>query len=108
MTRGDIVVSAAKGEYGKARPTVIVQSNAINDFYPSVVLCPLSSDMEGDGPLRPRIEPTPLNGLIRTSSCMVDKIYSQPRSKVGRFVGRLSPADMGRVDAALRLVLDLD
>jgi mRNA interferase MazF len=45
MSRGELVVVAAPGDYGKPRPAVIVQSNAIPESHASVVICPMTSDL---------------------------------------------------------------
>src|SRR6266851_6356756 len=45
MSRGDVVIVAAPGDYGKSRPAVIVQSNAIPDSHASVVICPMTSEL---------------------------------------------------------------
>ena len=36
MSRGDVVIVAAPGDYGKPRPAVIVQSDALSDAHASV------------------------------------------------------------------------
>ena len=39
MSRGELVLVAAPGDYGKPRPAVIVQSDAIPESHASVVIC---------------------------------------------------------------------
>ena len=39
MSRGDLVIVAVPDDYGKPRPAVIVQSNAIPKNHASVVIC---------------------------------------------------------------------
>ena len=45
MSRGELVIVATPGDYGKPRPAVIVQSNAIPESHASVVICPMTSDL---------------------------------------------------------------
>ena len=45
MARGDIVIVAAPGDYGKPRPAVIVQTDAFPENHASVVVCQLTSDL---------------------------------------------------------------
>jgi mRNA interferase MazF len=45
ISRGDLVIVAAPGDCGKARPAVIVQSNAMPASHASVVICPLTSEL---------------------------------------------------------------
>ena len=106
LRRGDVVLAAASGDYGKIRPAVVVQSDALLVQHPSVVLCPMSSDLRGLD-LRIRIEPDLQNGLHLPSEVMVDKITVVPSTRVRPAVGRLSAADMAGVDRALTLLLGL-
>ena len=46
MRRGDVVTVAAAGDYGKPRPAVIVQTDALPAEHASVVVCQMTS--EGD------------------------------------------------------------
>src|SRR5436305_823443 len=46
MRRGDVVTVAATGDYGKPRPAVIVQTDALPAGHASVVVCQMTS--EGD------------------------------------------------------------
>ena len=43
MRRGDVVVVAAAGDYGKPRPAVIVQTDAFSETHASVVICQMAS-----------------------------------------------------------------
>jgi len=58
MSRGDLVIVAVPDDYGKPRPAVIVQSNAIPKNHASVVICLMTSELvEAD--FRITIEPAP-------------------------------------------------
>ena len=50
ITRGDVVLVVAPGDYGKPRPAVVVQSDLFNPTHASVVVCPVTSDLI-DAPL---------------------------------------------------------
>lgn len=108
MRRGDLVIHAGPGDYGrKPRPALVVQSDRLIGSE-SVLLCLLTS--EENTPLGlPRIPvaPTPANGLQSASNIMVEKIISARRTKCGKPVGCLEPDILDQVDAALALVLGL-
>ena len=72
MCRGDLVIVAAPGDYGKPRPAVIVQSNAIPESHASVVICQLTSEL-AEADFRVTIEPAPETGLQVRSQVMADK-----------------------------------
>lgn len=51
MTRGAVVIVAARGPYtGKPRPAVVVQADLFTPTHASVTVCPITSDCV-DAPL---------------------------------------------------------
>ena len=107
MRRGDVVTVAAAGDYGKPRPAVIVQTDAFPASHASVVVCQLTSDLVDAPDFRVTIEPTPENGLRRTSQVMADKPVTIRRERVGQTIGRLGSQDMARLGIALAFVFGL-
>lgn len=61
----------------------------------------------GPAEFRAPIEPGPNNGLRRRSWAMADKITTVSRRRLGKRLGRLSPADMGRLNRAMLVFLGL-
>ena len=107
MRRGDLVTVAAPGDYGKPRPAVIVQSDAFPETHASVIVCPLTSDLDDALDFRVLIEPQPDNGLRLRSQVMVDKPLALRRHRVGKRIGQLGADDMSKVNAALAFVIGL-
>jgi|tagenome__1003787_1003787.scaffolds.fasta_scaffold18985762_2 mRNA interferase MazF len=107
MKRGDVVTVALSGDYGKPRPAVIVQSDLLPSNHASVVVCQMTSELERVSTFRVGIEPSAENALRVPSQVMADKAVAILRERVGRVMGHLSTADMGRIDVALALVLGL-
>lgn len=105
--RGDLVIAVFSRDYGKPRPAVVVQSDLFNDSHPSIVLCPLTSHLEAAPLFRIRLEASETHGLQHDSEVMLDKVAALDRSRIRQRVGKLSPAQMGRIDRALRIWLDL-
>jgi mRNA interferase MazF len=107
MKRGDIVLVAMSGDYGKTRPAVIVQHDAANETHASIVVCPFSSHII-DAPLfRITLEPTPQNGLVVRSQIMVDKISAVKRERLRERIGRLDEETLVRVNRTIALWLGL-
>ena len=106
MTRGDIITVALSGDYGKPRPALVVQSNALPDT-DSVLVCLLTSVLR-EAPLYrldgPADEST---GLRVPSQVMADKPVTIRRERIGQKIGRLGNQDMARLNAALAFVLGL-
>lgn len=107
MRRGDVVVVAAAGDYGKPRPAVVVQTNAFPESHPSVVICQITSDVVDAPDFRITIEPNEENGLRTRSQVMADKPVTVRRERIGQLVGRLTDADIGRLNIALAFVMGL-
>jgi mRNA interferase MazF len=99
VKRGDVVAVAAAGDYGKPRPAVIVQTDALPARHASVIV---------DAPhLRVTIEPSGRNGLKVRSQVIADKPVTVRRERVGQRLGSLGPQEMTRVNAALAFVMGL-
>jgi mRNA interferase MazF len=103
MTKGAIVVMAARGAYtSKPRPAVVVQANQFNLTHSSVTVCPITSECE-DAPLfRITLLPGVRTGLSAVSQVMVDKVVSIPRAAIARQIGICDPVYLEAIDDALR------
>jgi mRNA interferase MazF len=101
MKRGDVVICAAPGDYGKPRPAVVVQSDLFNGTHSSVAVCPITSHPE-DAPLFRILVPAGrTTGLKRESQVMVDKVIAIPRNKITGRAGTLPASALKEVDHAL-------
>ena len=105
-SRGDLVIVAAPGDYGKPPPAVIVQSNAIPESHTSTVICQMTSELVEED-FRITIEPGPETGLQVRSQVMADKPVTIRRERIGRRIGQLGAADMARLNVALAFVMGL-
>ena len=107
MKRGDIVIVAAAGAYGKPRPAVIVQTDAFPEAHASVVICQMTSEIVDAQEFRVTIDPNEENGLRVQSQVMADKPVTIRRERVGQLIGRLSGEEIGRLNVALAFVMGL-
>jgi mRNA interferase MazF len=107
IKRGDVVICAAPGDYGKPRPAVVVQSDLFNKTHSSVAVCFITSHQE-DAPLfRIPVPSGRITGLKMPSQVMVDKVIAVPRNKITRRAGVLGAGPLKEIDHALRLWLEL-
>ena len=107
MRRGDVVTVAASGDYGKPRPAVIVQTDALPIEHASVVVCQMASEYSDAPDFRVTVEPTDKNGLRVRSQVMADKPVTIRRERIGRQIGHLDDKDLARLNVALAFVMGL-
>src|SRR5215467_664300 len=104
MKRGDVVTVAAAGDYGKPRPAVIVQTDALPQTHASVVICQMTSEILDAPDFRITIDPTNRNGLQVRSQVMADKPVTVRRGRIRRLIGRLDQGDIRRLNIALAFI----
>src|SRR6476646_10193772 len=107
MKRGNVVTVAAAGDYGKPRPAVIVQTDALPAAHASVVVCQMTSDLSDAFFFFKETATTEKNGLRERSQVMADKPVTIRRERVGRTIGHLDNADIARLNIALAFVMGL-
>ncbi len=107
MRRGDVVVVAINGDYGKPRPAVIVQTDAFPDRHASMIICQTTTVLADAPEFRVTIEPTEANGLRERSQIMVDKPVTVKRERIGHVIGRLTVEEIVKLDGAVAFVLGL-
>src|SRR6202008_2973375 len=101
MRRGQFVVVATTGDYGKPRPALVVQSDLFAEL-PSVVICPLTSMLRDDADqFRLEVCPSTRNGLREASQIAIDKITAIPAAKIGGLIDEADDALLLRVNRAL-------
>jgi mRNA interferase MazF len=107
MRRGDVVLAAASGDFGKPRPAVVVQTDAFPETHASIVICQMTSEIVDAPDFRVTIDPSEENGLRLRSQIMADKPLTVRRSRIGALIGHLDDADVSRLNIALAFVMGL-
>jgi mRNA interferase MazF len=92
-------------EPGKTRPVVIVQTDLLNDFHPSTLICPITSNvnMEIDL-LRVHIKKSQ---LPLSSDILVDQIRAIDNNRLIQKVGKLNSQQIQKLKTNIRVLLDL-
>ena len=107
LKRGDLVIVSAPGSYGKPRPSIVLQSD-VYDSTASVVVLLMTTRLHPDAPLiRYNVLPAPANGLKEPTDVMIDKIFTVPRERMGKKIGKLDPAQMTEITAELAIFLGM-
>lgn len=104
--RGDLDRVRRPRLCGKPRPALILQDDLLAKLA-SVTVVPLTTHPVKAADIRPPIEPTAENGLRATSRVMIDKISTVRRTKCEGRIGRLSAADLARVNGSAIVFLGL-
>lgn len=107
VKRGDVVLMVVPGELGKPRPGVIVQADELGDATTTVLVCPMSSDVQESKVLRPIVTPSADNGLRSHSQVMCEKLLALRRDRIRRVIGSLDAPAIEQLDRALLVVLGL-
>lgn len=108
MRRGDILTVTAPGDYGKPRPAVVIQGDAINQAEPrSTIVALMTSALQNAPLLRLTVEATSENGLRATSQIQVNRIVTLPVTKVSLPFGRLTDQQSVELNRLLAVVIGL-
>jgi mRNA interferase MazF len=107
LKRGDIVLVALPGDFGKPRPALVVQSDLVPATYRTVTLLPITSEIVSAPEFRVSLGPSLATGLRKPSQVMVDKTMTHLRTKVGDVIGSVDGDTLSRVNRALALWLGL-
>ena len=108
--RGDIYFvrldNRTGSEQSGTRPAVILQNDVGNSCSPTLIVATLTSKTEKKAaqPTHCLVEPEKLEPSI----VQAEQIFTIDKSRVKRFVGHLTPEEMGRVDDAVKISLALN
>ena len=108
--RGDIYFvrldNRTGSEQSGTRPAVILQNDVGNSCSPTLIVATLTSKTEKKA-AQPKHCLVELEGL-EPSIVQAEQIFTIDKSRVKRFVGHLTPEEMGRVDDAVKISLALN
>lgn len=108
MRRGDIVTVVAPGDFGKPRPAVIIQGDALNHAQPGSTIVALMTSTLQDSPLlRLTVEPSAENGLKKPSQIQTHRIVTLRTERIGTTLGRLNDSQIVELNRLLALSIGL-
>lgn len=92
-------------EPGKTRPVVVVQTDLLNDFHPSTLVCPITSQVNKEIQLlRVHLKKGQLD---KASDILVDQIRAIDNKRLMRKLGKLTKEQSKSLAANIRVVLDI-
>lgn len=93
-------------EPGKVRPVVVVQTDSLNRYHLSTIVCPLTTKVAGfENPLRVAI-PKGVSGLSRPSDILVDQVKAIENRRLRRQLAPLPDSYLRELRQKLLLILD--
>lgn len=110
--RGDIyLVDLGKNfgsEQGGCRPVLLIQNNVGNYYGPTIIVAPITSRY-----LKKSKQPTHfalvgVDNLVSQSVVLTEQILTIDKSRVIKYVGKISDEQMRSVDKAVKVSLGLD
>lgn len=104
--RGDLVTITMQGDFGKPRPTLIIQANHFSE-HASVTVLPITGTLVAAPLLRVSVQPSAENGLQKPSQVMVDKTMTVKHDKVGPVFGHLDADAMVEIERCLAVFLGI-
>ena len=106
MKRGDLVTVALRGDYGKPRPALVIQS----DFLPetdSGLVCLVTTTLRTASLYRLGLPAGEATGLREPSQVMVDKIMAVRRDRCGPPIGSLDAGALSALRPLLAFVVGI-
>ena len=102
--RGDIYIANLNpfrgSEQGGTRPVLILQNNDGNYYCPTLIVAPLSSKLKKtDLPTHFLLKKG--GGLVTDSIVELEQIKTIDKSRVKRYVGKITPEQMSGVEEAI-------
>lgn len=111
IKRGDIFLvdleHVRESEQGKCRPALVIQNNLGNTYSPITIIAAITSKkFNEEYPNNVHIKSNE-SDLEQDSTVLLNQIRIIDKSRIIKFLGKLSEEDMKKVDLALKISLDL-
>ena len=111
IKRGDIYFASLNpvvgSEQGEARPVLIVSNDLGNRYSPTVVAVPLTCKLKKNS-LPTHVHIGKRGDLEHDSLALAEQIRTIDRSRLSRYIGRISKNEQSAVDLALAICIGID
>lgn len=95
-------------EPGKIRPVIVIQTDLLNKHHPSVIVCPLTTNVQMNSEiLRVHLKQTN-SGLSQNCDIMADQIRAIDGKRLISRVGTAPAEVVARLRENIKIILDLD
>ena len=99
----------AKGsEQGGIRPAMIIQNDIGNKYSPTVIVCPITSQIKKkEWPTHVYLSDYIKYGLRRPSQVITEQMKTTDKSQLGDYIGIIDKVVMDRVDKAIEISVNV-
>ena len=99
-------LNPSKGtEPGKTRPVVVIQTNLLNEFHPSTIVCPITTQVNPEIELlRVHLKKVQLH---KPSDILVEQVRAIDNKRLIKKLGRLTKDQKEKLKHNLKVILDL-
>lgn len=94
-------------EAGKTRPVVIVQTDLLNRFHPSTIICPVTTNVKPDAKILRVSLLKGTSNLKEDCDIMIDQIRAIDNKRLIKKIGALNRDQINSLREKLLIVLDL-
>jgi mRNA interferase MazF len=95
-------------EVGKIRPVLIIQTDLLNKFHPSTLICPITSKVQIESDLLRVHLKKGISGLNENCDIMIDQLRAIDNSRLRQKLGVLSKESIEKVKDNIKIILDLE
>lgn len=93
-------------EQGGTRPVLILQ-NDVGNYYSPTLIVTAATTQKRKKPMPTHVELAGVDGLSDTSVFMLEVLRTIDKQRIRSYAGKLTPEQMDKIDAALRISLRL-
>lgn len=94
-------------EAGKTRPVVIIQTDLLNSFHPSTIICPITTNIKPDAEILRVHLPKGSAKLKEDCDIMIDQVRAIDNKRLLKKTGELNQETIDLIKSNLSIVLDL-
>ena len=92
---------------GKTRPVVVIQTDLLNKFHPSTIICPITTNLKPGATILRVHLPKGTAKLKEDCDIMIDQIRAINNKRLLKRMGELTEEKIELIKANLTIVLDI-
>ena len=92
-------------EPGKVRPVVVIQTDLLNEFHPSTIICPITSKVANEAEILRVHLSNKNNGLKVKSDILVDQVRAIDNHRFKELIGKLTDVQIDQLKSNLKILL---